>query len=329
MHFFRFLYTLIYRAFYILFQKKKEAAYGTAYLRKLEADFEGKFDDKTFNKIIFYYSLKVPAIYDAFLSLHDRRTNNFEKERLLKYFICSSIFDNFFDRKELTDDEIYQITFNSTQYIPQNFNERISLHCHLEILNFVKDKEAYLNVLKLEYIAQVNSRKQFDETITNKEIEEITLSKGGNAVLLCSFYLDSENSSAELNCWYKLGNAIQLVNDLFDIYKDLQTGLQTIPNRVKDVKELKKYFNNFITNIKKEIQKIEVEESKKIDLNISLMGICALGLVAIEQLEKIQKANEILPDLKTLSRKELIIDMEKFSNIWLWLKTVYFLSKTK
>ena len=328
MHFFRFIYILIYRAFYILFQKKKEAAYGTAYLKKLEDDFGERFDDRTFKKIIFYYSLIVPAIYDAFLSLHGRRTNNFEKERLLKYFICSSIFDNFFDRKEITDEEIYQITFNSNQYSPKSFNERISLHCHLEILNFVKDKEDYLKVLKLEYDAQVNSRKQFDETITYKEIEAITLSKGGNAVLLCSFYLDINSSISELNCWYKLGNAIQLVNDLFDIYKDLQTGLQTIPNRVKNVKELKKYFNNFITNLKQQILEIEVEESKKIDLIISLMGICALGLVAIEQLEIIQNKNETLPDLKTLSRKDLIIDMEKFSNIWLWLKTVYFLSKT-
>ena len=109
MHFFRFIYILIYRAFYILFQKKKEAAYGTAYLKKLEDEFGGRFDDRTFKKIIFYYSLKVPAIYDAFLSLHGRRTNNFEKERLLKYFICSSIFDNFFDRKEITDEEIWLI----------------------------------------------------------------------------------------------------------------------------------------------------------------------------------------------------------------------------
>ncbi len=329
MHFFQFIYILIYRAFYILVQKKKEAAYGTAYLRKLENDFHGNFDDKTFKKIIFYYSLKVPAIYDAFLSLHGRRTNNFEKERLLKYFICSSIFDNFFDRKELTDEAIYQITFNSNNYTPTNFNERISLHCHAEILKFVKNKEAYLNVLKLEYDAQVNSRKQFYETITNKEIEEITLSKGGNAVLLCSFYLDIENSTSELNCWYKLGNVIQLVNDLFDIFKDLQTGLQTIPNRVKDVQGFKKYFNSFITNLKFEIKNIEVEENKKMHLNISLMGICALGLVAINQLEKIENRHQTLPNLKTLSRKDLIIDMENFYNIWLWLKTVYHLSKTK
>jgi hypothetical protein len=95
------------------------------------------------------------------------------------------------------------------------------------------------------------------------------------------------------------------------------------------VQELKKYFNNFITNLKSEIKKIEVEANKKINLTISLMGICALGLVAIHQLEKIEKEQATLPDLKTLSRKDLIIDMEKFSNIWQWLKTVYHLSKTK
>ncbi|MBS4043484.1 MAG: hypothetical protein KGZ59_06685 [Chitinophagaceae bacterium] len=327
MHFFQFIYILIYRAFYILLQKKKEAAFAAKYIKKLELQFEGEFDEKTFKKIVFYYSLKVPAIYDAFLSLHRRRTFQHEKERLLKYFICSSVFDNFFDRRELNDEEIYQITFNSNQYQPKTFTERIALYCHLDILNSVKDKTSYLQVLHFEYEAQVNSRKQCSVTITNKEIEDITLSKGGNAVLLCSFYLDILHTEAELNCWYKLGNAIQLVNDLFDIYKDVQSGLQTIPNRVQKVDELKNYYNNFIQQVKVEINNIPIQSSKKLHLKISLMGICALGVVAIHQLKNIETKYNGLPKLNTLTRKDLIIDMEKFSNIWLWLKTVYFLSK--
>ena len=327
MFFFRFVYILIYRTFYILLNQKKEARWGTVFLHQLEKKFDGSFDERTFKKIIFYYSLKVPAICDAFLHLHNKKTNRQECERLLHYFICSSIFDNFFDREELNDDEIYSITFASKNYTANNFNERISLNSHLSILNYVRNNEHYLNILKKEYDVQVASRKQFDIDIANKEIEHITLEKGGNAVLLCSFYLDHQASTHEENCWFKLGNIIQYVNDLFDIYRDLQSGLQTIPNRMKDAREFKKYYEDLITSLQAEIKAIDVAENKKLHFTISLMGICALGLIAIEQLINIQGNAATLPDLKTLTRKDLIIDMERKSNLWKWVKTVYKLAK--
>ena len=327
MYFFRFIYIVAYRAFYILLKQKKEAKWGAVFLHQLEQQFNGSFDERTFKKIIFYYALKVPAICDAFLHLHNKKTNRQECERLLHYFICSSVFDNFFDREELSDEDIYKITFASNAYTASNFNERISLNSHLLILNFVKNKEKYLAVLKKEYDVQVASRKQFDVNITNEEIDQITLNKGGNAVLLCSFYLDHQASIYEENCWYKLGNIIQNINDLFDIYRDLQSGLQTIPNRMKDAHEYKKYYMDLVASLKQEIKAIDVPEKQKLHFTISLMGICALGIIAIEQLIKIQGEAKELPLLKSLTRKDLIIDMEKKSNLWRWVKTVYLLSR--
>ena len=327
MYFVRFVYIVVYRAFYILLHQKKEAKWGSAFLHQLEKQFGGSFDERTFKKIIFYYSLKVPAICDAFLHLHNKKTQRDECERLLHYFICSSVFDNFFDREELSDVAIEKITFDSKNYTATNFNERISLNSHLFILNYVRDREKYLSVLKKEYDVQVASRKQFNATITNQEIEHITLEKGGNAVLLCSFYLNTQAAIHEENCWYKLGHIIQYVNDLFDIYRDLQSGLQTIPNRMQDAKAFKIYYQNLIASLKKEIAAINVPQKQKLHFTISLMGICALGLIAIEQLIKIQGDNEKLPPLHTLSRKELIIDMEKKNNLWQWIKTVYKLAR--
>lgn len=326
MYFFKFTYHLIYRAFYILLKKRKEVRWGTMYLQQLEQQFGGRFDERTFKKIIFYYSLKVPAICDAFLYLHKKKTNRQECERLIHYFVCSSVFDNFFDREELTDDEIYNITFNSKNWKANNFNERISLHSHLLLIDFVKNKEHYFSILKKEYDAQVLSRKQFDETITNKEIEQITLEKGGNAVLLTSFYLDTIASKQEEEVWYKLGNVIQYVNDLFDIHRDLQNGLQTIPNRLTNINSFKDYYLQLVDAVKKSIDDIELNKSRKIVLKISAMGICALGIIAVEQLEKIQGTNKALPNLKSLPRKALIVDMEKVSNLWKWVTITYRLS---
>lgn len=297
-------------------------------MQQLEEKFDGRFDERTFKKIIFYYSLKVPAICDAFLFVHRKSISRKECERLLHYFICSSVFDNFFDREELTDEEIEQITFHSHHYVATNFNERISLQSHLMLLNYVRDKEKYTSVLRKEYEVQVASRKQFDATISNEEIKYITLEKGGNAVLLCSFYLDHAASHAEENCWYKLGNAVQYINDLFDVYRDLQTGLQTLPNRMTDAHEFMQQYMALVQSLQQEINKLECKRKSKLHLRISLMGICALGVIAIEQFIKLQGTNSTMPNLKQASRKQLIIDMEKTANLWKWVKTVYRLSKS-
>ncbi len=327
MYFLRFVYTIFYLAFYILRKQKIESKKASIILHNLENKFDGKFDVRTLKKIKFYYALKVPAIYDAFLSLHNRNSNKQECERLLHYFICSSIFDNFFDRKELTDEEIYAITFDSENFKPKNFNERISLQSHLFILNFVTDKTKYLSVLKKEYNAQVQSRRQFDVAITNSEIEEITKAKGGNAVLLCSFYLDTSQSEIENNCWVQLGVIIQFINDLFDMHRDLQSGLQTIPNRIKNIEDFKIYYFDLISNLKNEINNIDLPKINKLQFTISIMGICALGLIAIEHLKKLQTKTGTSLNLNTIPNKDLIIDMEKKSNLWQWVKTVYQLSK--
>lgn len=246
---------------------------------------------------------------------------------MLKYFICSSIFDNFFDREELTDEQIEQITFNSSNYTPANFNERISLDAHLSILKDVHNKEKYLSILHKEYEVQVASRRQFSKQISDDEIRHITLEKGGNAVLLCSFYLDTPASQHEENCWYKLGNAVQYINDLFDIYRDLQSGLQTLPNRIKNARAFKQEYMALVHSLQQEIKAIAVPQKKKTHLTILLMGICALGIIAIDQLIKIQGNNSELPNLKLLQRKDLIVDMEKTKNLWKWIRVVYSLAK--
>ena len=310
-----------------MYNKKREAIWSTAILRNLEEKYNGKFDEKTFDKIVFYFSLEVPAIYDAFLSVYKRRANQEEKRRLLYYFICSSIFDNFFDNEELTDQQIHQITFDTENFTSTNFNERVAIYCHVKILNFIQDKKKYLSVLQDEYDVQVQSRKQFDENISDAELEEITLKKGGLALLLCSFYLDNETTPAEYDTWYKLGNVIQLVNDLFDIYKDLKNGQHTLPNRMSDINNFNQFYLKKVQSLKVSINLIPSSNFSKLTLKVSLMGIAALGIIAINQLRKIQRSNNFLPNLNTLSRKDLIVDMENKSNLWAWIKNVYSLSK--
>lgn len=329
MYFLQFTYWVVYKAFFIYFKKKQQVKFGEKLLNQLQQQHNGTFDDRTFKKIIFGYSIQIPAIYDAFTGLYNRVSTKAECTNLLHYFICSSVFDNFFDRQELTDEEIYSITFNSANFNPKTFEQRIGLAAHQYILSKINknEKEEYLTILKRAFDAQVASRKQFDNSITNQEIEWITKEKGGCALQLCCYYLEKENSSQEKKTWYKLGEVIQFTNDLYDIYRDIQNGLETIPNRLNNIIAFKKYFLQLVEDLKQEIHHIPSTSNNKLPLKISLMGIAAFGIIAVEQLEKIADTNGNLPNLKTVARKALIVDMEKPSMLLKWVKVTYNLSK--
>ena len=202
------------------------------------------------------------------------------------------------------------------------------LYAHLLLKNYVRDKQWYETVTHRLYEAQEDSAKQFNPSITDEEIEQITLHKGGYSVLLCHFYLDDIAGEAEQQCWYQIGGIIQLTNDLYDIHKDYKEGVFTLPNRMKDAYAFHEYFTGKITQLKKEIAALPFPYKTKKHLTISLMGICSLGLMAINQLQKIQGQADALPNLRQLPRKQLIVDMEKPGNLFYCMRQVYLHAKT-
>lgn len=327
MYLFNFMWNIISKTWYILSVRRKETKWARVRLRELEQQLGGRLDDVTFHKVITSYGIYNPMMCDAFTRLRGRVSNRAERDRMLHYFICSSLFDNFCDRKELDQESLYEISFSPTVYQPKSFDESLFLYAHLLLKNYVRDKQWYETVTHRLYEAQEDSAKQFNPSITDEEIEQITLHKGGYSVLLCHFYLDDPAGKEEQQCWYLIGGIIQLTNDLYDIYKDYQEGIVTLPNRMQDAYAFHDYFTGKITQLKKEIAALPFPNKTKQHLNISLMGICSFGLIAIKQLQKIQKQADALPNLKQLPRKQLIVDMEKPANLYYCMRQVYLHAK--
>jgi hypothetical protein len=327
MHFSRFLYTVISKALYIISTRKSETKWAIGYIQQLEKQFDGRFDDLTFKKIVNSYAIYNPMLCDAFALLHGRVTNREERIRMLHYFICSSLFDNFYDRKELTSEEIRAISFNPVTYHSRGFDEKIFLHSHVLLKNYVRDQQNYEVVTQQLFKAQQDSMKQFGDTITDEEIKKVTFAKGGYSVLLCSFYLENDASAEEQQCWYRIGSIIQLTNDLFDIYKDLQDGSHTLATRMTNANAFNQFFMELVDQLKEEIRVLPYNSAVKRDFTMSMMGICAFGWIALAQLRTIQGDRFSLPKLASFPRKDLVIDMEKPENLWRWIKWVYHLGK--
>lgn len=323
MYLLRFIYRILARVRYVLSTCKKEEKRATICLHALEQQFGGVLDEETFKKIVHSYAIYVPMMCDAFTSLQGRKTNSAERDRMLHYFICSSLFDNFCDRKELPADALRRIMFSPENYPAQRMEERLFLHSYLLLRSTVPEKDAYREALERLTEAQIASDKQFDKSTSDVEIERITFEKGGYSVLLCRFCLDGPSSATEKRCWYQAGRIIQLTNDLYDIHKDLQEHSETLPNRMRDAYAFDRFFSALVRDLQDEIVQLPFPAEQKQDLVISLAGICSFGKLALHRLKKIQGSKPQLPDLGSLPRKSLIVDMEKPASMWYCVKYVY------
>lgn len=322
-YFFWFWTKVIRRAFYIILSRKAETRKAYTLLKEIEHRFEGKFNAATKRKIAVSYGIYKSMVCDAFTQLHGRYLTPGEQQRFIYYFICSSLFDDFTDYELISPEQLYAISFQPDRYQATTFDEKVFLYSHQLLRDFVRDKSLYDEVSRTLFHAQMRSKEQYNSVLTPEEIQQITFEKGGNSVLLCSFYLDYNADEHTYACWYKIGTLIQLTNDLYDIHKDLQDNISTLPDQMTDAHAFEAFFASIIDEMKALIKKLPCSLRKQQEFSLSMAGIYAFGLIAIDQLKKIQGRASQLPDLKKLPRKDLIIDMEKIKNLAKWFRFVY------
>lgn len=309
--------------YHFVSQRKKELANGYKIIAWIESVTGGKLAEAIRKKSAVSHSIYNPIVCDAFTRLHGRDTNANERKRLVYYFVMASVYDDFFDNKLLTDEQLESITIDYAHYSPQTFEEKVFLYLHRFLVESVKNHSGYQTAYRELYRAQKDSLKQFDVSITDEKLKSITHRKGGYSVLMCRYYLDIDASDAEERCWYLLGTLIQLSNDLYDIYKDLKEGIQTLPGRVRDYREAALFFNEQADALKKQISLLHFSGNRKKEFSFFMASVYVLGFMAIENLQRLQGKNGTLPALSSLPRKELIIDMEKTGNRLRWLQLLY------
>ena len=302
---------------------KQSERWATAYLHTVEVKFDGKFDQKTLEKIVKRYSIQQHFINDSFSSLYGRNNNVNEKERNLLYFIMVSVYDDFFDDKTLTLEQIDSIFYHPDDYSAKTFFEKVFIYTHTRLLNDVADKTQYFKDFEGLHIAQKDSLEQFNLNVSDETLLSITTRKGGYCLLMCRHYLDTTYLPEADATWYALGGVIQLTNDLYDIYKDMQEGIITLAIRARQHEVIYALYHKHAEALNESIRKLPVTNSHKSDLSIILNVIAAFGYVALDNLARLQGDKASLPALENLARKELIIDMEKNANRFKLLKLTY------
>ncbi len=312
------LYYIYYMSqlFWIALTKLKPTQkWGVQYLKLLEVKYNGNFDETVIKKVSKFQSIQLHFVAATFAKLFNRRLTELEKELNIKYFLMTVLYDDLIDNNKTDETKLNQIFYHPEKVVPDSFNELVLVNMHMDLLNQVVDKADYLYAMENIHIAQKDSVLQFDQNTSIEKINDITNRKGGFSLLMCRHYLIDSKFTVLDECWYTLGGLIQMTNDLFDTYKDTQEGIRTFANQLDNIEEIRSIYQKQKDTLKSQIQKLPMSMSRKIEFSILISVIPAFGDIAIQQLKRIQGNSSSLPNFNEIKRKELIIDMEKPSNI--------------
>ena len=286
---------------------------------------DGSLKEDDFKKIRKYYGNAVPAILgEGFCLL--RGTGMSDKERASLTYLGSAtgLFDDFFDHTDLTDDRILELLDNQDDSNANSSNELLFLRFYRKALENTSDVKRLRHYAYEVHLAQVKSREQYQSSMNEDELKEITFLKGGVSLLFYRAGLEGEMSEPENELLYNLGALMQLENDIFDIYKDYQGEISTLATTETKISHLRSIYRDRFDKTKESLRKTSFSEKNKKKFFKFISLIICRGFVCLDCLEENEKLTGNKFELDKYIRKQLICDMEKPKNI---LKTISYYSK--
>lgn len=283
-------------------------------------------NEKAVCRTIKYWQLGLNLICENVYRLTGNSLNKDEYERIGLLSLFAPLYDDMFDDKILGIEDIKSFTSYPYDYKPGDKIDKMAHQLYLKILSEVPDPSFVIQQLEQVFRWQKASLKQFDANISEKELYEITYYKSYHSILLYCSILDHYPTQVILDMLLPLAGLMQLTNDAFDVYKDNLNGVYTIPNRYQDIEKLKCNFLSDVNNLNKSVREQCEDKDEMKKYTVIVHSLNAMGLIAIEKLQDLKESLSPNQSLNQLNRKELVCDMDNWSQRFRWIKQVYYLS---
>ena len=279
---------------------------------------DGSLDEADLKKIRGYYGLAVPAVLgEAFCVLRGKNMTAAERLSSTSQGAMTGLGDDFFDRQRLSDAGVKALVENPGEQSGNTASEKLFLHFYTRALSLAPDPAAMKQQLLKVFHAQLMSKQQKKGGLNYEVIKDITLRKGAESVLFYRTAFGHPMGKGEEKALYALGGLMQLSNDIFDVYPDLQDNVDTLVTTAKYIHELRAFYLALLQIGQTAAYRSGYPAANvKRFLEILTIGIFSRCLVCLDQLEKNEKRSgrEFKPHL--YKRKDLVCDMDTAINKW-------------
>lgn len=268
------------------------------------------------NKIRWYYGNAVPAILgEGFSLLRGQPLNEFERLAMTYLGSITGLYDDFFDKFHTDENHILDLTTNPGETTTANAHENLFTQLWGLALHHSPDQSRVKRRAMDVYDAQIMSKQQKDSTLEYEKIKQITFLKGGASLLFYRSVLNEIPDEAEERLLYTLGSLMQLENDLFDIYKDYQDQIATLPTITEKVDNLRTLYSHLHDEVMGLLKKTKYKRKNQRYFARYINVVICRGYVCLDCLEQNEKHTDNSFIIKHYRRKQLICDMERPVNI--------------
>ncbi|MBO9633104.1 MAG: class 1 isoprenoid biosynthesis enzyme [Chitinophagaceae bacterium] len=279
---------------------------------------EFSFSPKEIQRITKYYQLALNLVCDNIYLLTGKKLSDTEHKSILQLSIFVPLIDDLFDEGLLPCEQIMTLISEPEKYTPVHNTDRIAHRLYCQLLDLVPHRERFIRNLTEGVYWENESLKQFDKHIGEEELMRITYNKSYYSILLFCSVLNHYPCEATEAVLYPVSGLMQLTNDVFDVWKDTQKGLYTIPNLYADFGKLESLFLDEISAINTRISSMGYPEKNRKAYLIRTHTLHAMGWMSLQQLKAVASEKP----LRELSRKELVCDLDNIPQQIRWVKHV-------
>lgn len=245
-----------------------------------------------------------------------------ENELKACVYFCASLplYDDFFDKNDLSAEEIKALMNAPKDFEPNSAVEGLFIFLLKEVYENLHDPALFAKYFEGLYYGQEESKKLLNPNLTFEEVEKIAFEKGGYSALLFRSILKHPLIGGEEEALYQLGAVGQLLDDLFDLWDDLEEGINTVVTKFD--KDFQPVFDRYIKEVEKLktlFMNLDYTQSNKAKFIRELMLMVNGGTLCGLHYLELQKQNKGVFDIQKIGREALICDMEDKKN---WLKMV-------
>jgi hypothetical protein len=266
-------------------------------------------------KVDFYYPLFNHIVNcENYLCIKGRKLTKAESQRLAIISAMATLYDDLIDEEDWEKEHYFEILNRTLAPALQTPKVKLIFALDDKLRNYWQPTKVYQDALKLAIEWQVISARQLHNNISLEEILHISEEKCGNSSLLWASIMDEDWTAEDKQFIYQSGFVGQIVNDLFDAFKDREDGVYTIVRKAESIAQAKAIFLRECAKLHQNILACNAPNSKKKRTIRRMACIHAFALVSLEHLQNTQNKYGTPTDWGKPLRKELVTDMAFWSN---------------
>ena len=260
--------------------------------------------------------VQVHSLLDFSLcGLAGRKISKSELKACVYFCACLPLYDDFFDKGSLSKKEIKNLMYTPKGFNPDNPVQELFIYLLRTVYQNLSDSGLFGSYFEQLYYGQEESKRLIDPQLSLEDVEKIAFQKGGYSALLFRSILKHPLIEGEEEAMYQLGAVGQVLDDLFDLWDDLEEGINTIVTKFND--DFKPVFNQYLKEVEElkcRFRTLTYTKKNKDKFIRELMLLVNGGTLCGQHYLKLQAQNDGVFDIKKIGRDALVCDMEKNSN---------------